>query len=246
MSAITSVPLPWCAESKRTPLPKYARPSACIWAGYLPPEDVERLFSAIRTGNATKYQRNVWLYHWYRVLLMVMKGKMKQTPEVGWHYRDGWLYRTRSRVNERHESLFEFLLDRILDLSYRPEVVRTPKTSASLYFTLRYSFWMWKAQWELIEAGVGGIRPFEQHSIRLGKYLVDYHYWRTKAQWYYDLEQPTVQQNYDLLAGNVPGMLPEGDELKKDRRPVDRDDVLSLWLWFNNTLIPRTQPLNEL
>jgi len=246
MSSITNVPHPLCPECEQTPPPQHAVPGTCIWAGYLPPEEVERMFIIIRTGNASKSQRNVWLWHWYRVVLMVMKTKMKTAPECGWYYRDGWLFRTYTKVNPRHESFFEFLTDRILDLSYRPDLVRTPKTSASLYFTLRYSFWIWKAQWELVESGVGGIRPFENKSVQLGRALVDYHYWRNKAVWYYETSQPTVQQSYDLLAGNVPDMLPEGDELKKDRRPTNPEDVLHLWAWFNEILTPHNQPTREL
>lgn len=248
MSPIQNVPSPWVrSPSERTPKPRRAISHSCIWAGYLPPEGVEKLYTRIRLGLITQRERDAWLYHWYRVVLMVMKTKMKTTPLCGWYYNNGWLFRTRTKVDPRHVSLFEYLIDRVMDLSYRPSVngPGPPKTSAGIYFQLRRNFWTWKAMWELTEAGVGGIKPFEHRSIKLARSLVDYHYWRNKAAWYYEVPQPTVQQSYDLLAGNVPEMLPEGDELATGRRSKDKTEVLRLWGWFNEILTPRNQPIKE-
>lgn len=243
---LNDVPPPWCEPDARTPLPRmsYNTDLVCVWAGYLPPSGMETLYTRIRVGTATEVERNYYIMQWYRIITMMMASKMRNDIQCGYQYRDGWLF-TMPYAKPRHQSLFEYLTERVIDLTYGTENIKPCKSSFVLYMQVRMNFWTWKSLWELTEAGVGGLIPFTSHANKVGRHLVDYHYWRNKAKRLYKTEQPTVKQAWDLLNGNEPRMLPDEDELKPGRRMANRDKLLELWSWYNEVLSPSLPIIEE-
>ena len=202
-----------------------------LYTGYPNPDRMEYLHAKLLTGTLTKHEREDHYLQWMRIVLSVMRHKFKRPQKVGWDWRHGYLLQ-HQWVNNRHESLYYFLLDWVI--KFAP----TCKTSLNVYAGLTRKFYILKGIWELQYRGVGGVDPHKSSGYRVGAMVQDWAYCRGLACQVLQDDNPTVEQVVSIISGEHPGYTPTERERKGGRRYKNLDRLIKQWTWFSEVLQP--------
>lgn len=204
-------------------------------------DELARLHRRLNERVITPPQMDRYQMGWLRVVLSSMQATMGHGQLTGIrHYSKQKEMRVSPKYKDDHHDLMMYYYEWVLVEARTGEYPE----SRYLYRQLRMLWWPLKGFWELQKAGVGGLDPHNKNQCSyLGRRIVDYSYWRIKAQTYYQTPHPDVRQIFDLAYGHTDYKFTVAERTTKYERLRYKDENRQYLFWstLHDLLTPAEQ-----